>query len=121
MRRDGSTSGHEEALVVARVPKFGVILEPFAPRSDLLGHRRRQLPDSNLRRRFEHQRTERPICAAAEMDHSSGGAAALGILDAVGRTVDVVDETNAFAREPQERWQVRRVEDAARAGSRLAG
>ena len=33
-----------------------------------------------------------------------GGAAALGILDAVGRTVDVVDETNAFARKPQERW-----------------
>ena len=110
--RVGSASGHEEALVTARGSKLGVVLEPFAPRSDLRGHRRRQLPDSIVRRRFEQQRTERPMRAAAEMDHSTGGAAALGILDAVGRTVDVVDETNAFARERQERWQVRRVEDA---------
>jgi hypothetical protein len=100
----GSASRHEEALVIARGPKLGVILESFAPRSDLLGHGRGQLPGSIVRSRFEHQRTERPICAAAEMGHSLGGAAALGILEAVGRTVDVVDETNAFAREPQERW-----------------
>ena len=59
--RVGSASGHEEALVVARGPKLGVILESFAPRSDLLGHRRGQLPDSIVRRRFEQQRTERPM------------------------------------------------------------
>jgi hypothetical protein len=100
----GAACREEKRLRAADCPKLGVILEAVGARSELDGHRRRQLSSPVGGRRLQWQCAKRSPRASADENVAGDVASLLRVLRTAGCAVDVVHELRLPAWEPEERW-----------------